>query len=304
MEYCHPGRECINIIAKESVKDFVDLTNVTHSKPESVRDVWIMIDDISLTVVDKTILTKNEWLTDSHIRAAQYLLQQQHPGISGFQSPTLRYTRTFAVHGNCEFVQCLHVSDNHWITISTVGCPANIVIVYDSFNSSRLSISIKKIVADFLHTNSNYITIKYAKIQFQKGTSDCGLFAVANATAICNGMDPAYLQFDQDTMREHLFERKFLSPFPAEEVERKCAVVRKEKLRIFCECRMIDDGRCMVECNRCKNWYHADCVNISERALCNKRASWYCKSCSKSPYTYERVAQEIKLLKVCHPMRK
>ena len=63
------------------------LQNVTHSKPESVRDVWIMIDDISLTVVDKTILTSNEWLTDSHIRAVQYLLQQ-HPGISGFQSPT------------------------------------------------------------------------------------------------------------------------------------------------------------------------------------------------------------------------
>ena len=84
MEYCHSGRECINIIAKESVKDFVDLTNVTHSKPGSVRDVWIMIDDISLTVVDKTILTTNEWLMDSHIRAAQYLLQQQHPGISGF----------------------------------------------------------------------------------------------------------------------------------------------------------------------------------------------------------------------------
>ena len=90
-----------------------------------------------------------------------------------------------------------------------MGCPADIVIVYDSFNSSRLSISIKKIVADFLHTNSNYITIKYAKIQFQKGTSDCGLFTVANATAICNGMDPAYLQFDQDTMREHL--KKYLS---------------------------------------------------------------------------------------------
>ena len=33
---------------------------------------------------------------------------------------------------------------------------------------------------------------------------DCGLFAIAFATALCNGVDPHGLSLDQGAMREHL----------------------------------------------------------------------------------------------------
>ena len=75
------------------------------------------------------------WLDDDHISAAQDLLQQQHPNVSGLQSSTLQYTRTF----DETFVRCLHENRNHWITVSTVGYSTAVVQVYD--NSQHLELS-------------------------------------------------------------------------------------------------------------------------------------------------------------------
>ena len=41
-------------------------------------------------------------------------------------------------------------------------------------------------------------------VQRQSGGSDCGLFAIANATALCGGLDPHLQNFEQSKMREHL----------------------------------------------------------------------------------------------------
>ena len=49
--------------------------------------------------------------------------------------------------------------------------------------------SLKSVIADILHTTN---------VQLQRGGCDCGLLAIANVTAICNGEDPALLQIDQD----------------------------------------------------------------------------------------------------------
>ena len=54
-----------------------------------------------------------------------------------------------------EFVQILNVANSHWVTISTIGCKAGTVNVYDSGGKRR------------------------------KKRSDCGLFAVAFATSLC-----------------------------------------------------------------------------------------------------------------------
>ena len=41
------------------------------------------------------------------------------------------------------------------------------------------------------------------KIHKQSGVDDCGLFAIANATSVCYGQDPAVMNFDQSLMRLH-----------------------------------------------------------------------------------------------------
>ena len=63
------------------------------------------------------------------------------------------------------------------------------------------------------------ITLKVEKTQFQKGGSDCGLFAIAFATDLCHGNNPASYRYDQDKLRSHLLEclrLKKMTPFPSQ----------------------------------------------------------------------------------------
>ena len=41
-------------------------------------------------------------------------------------------------------------------------------------------------------------------MQEQRGSSDCGLFALAFITSVCCGVDPASQTYSQKEMRKHL----------------------------------------------------------------------------------------------------
>ena len=178
------------------------------------------------------------------------------------------------------FVQCLNLGDNHWITISTLGCTPGTVIVYDSLNL-RLSKSLKNIVADLIHTSNSTIVIKYANMQYQRGGSDCGLFAIATACVVCNGDDPTSLHFEQPLMREHLLkalESKKLSPFPSQHRRVAISQTREEILEVFYVCRMPNDGKTILQCSACQEWYHCNCVRVQKRFL-NPKVPWICGTC-------------------------
>ena len=52
-------------------------------------------------------------------------------------------------------------------------------------------------------------------MQIQKGSQDCGLFAIAIATALLNGLDMSQITFCQYDMKQHLiscFIAKLLMP--------------------------------------------------------------------------------------------
>ena len=87
-----------------------------------------------LLLNDKVDILQGKWLTDNILFSAEQLLHQQFPAISGLQDPYLQRTLTFEVQKNKEFVQCLNMRGNHWITVSSVGCKAGTVRVYDSMN--------------------------------------------------------------------------------------------------------------------------------------------------------------------------
>ena len=98
--------------------------------------LWVINLLYALTYDDqKVVVSPTGWLTDKVIAAAQMLLLQHYPNMLGLQPPTLQEVLGFQVHSR-EFVQIIHVKNNHWCVVSTVGCENEAVNVYDSLYSS------------------------------------------------------------------------------------------------------------------------------------------------------------------------
>ena len=53
-------------------------------------------------------------------------------------------------------------------------------------------------IASIYKCNGKTLSIQKLGVQHQDGTLDCGLFAIAYATEICEGRDPVAALFDQD----------------------------------------------------------------------------------------------------------
>ena len=81
----------------------------------------------SLSNSDKgIILSPSGWLNDSIISAAQKLMLQHFPLMSGMQPPILQHAWGFDVHRG-DFVQILHVHNSHWSVVSDIGCEDGVV---------------------------------------------------------------------------------------------------------------------------------------------------------------------------------
>ena len=96
--------------------------------------------------------------------------------------------------------------------VSTVGCSGNDVNIFDSLFSSVDSKTVKMINVLF-----GNLCITMARYPQQSGMKDCGIFIIATATALANGLNPGNIQFDQRKMRHHLiecFEKSYLETFP------------------------------------------------------------------------------------------
>lgn len=258
------------------------------------------IKGVTLTEHDRSLLVSdNGWLNDNIIHAAENLLQSQFSHVNGLQDPILEKNQSFDIMGERPFVQILHINSNHWITIYSIGGSDPHIKVYDTLHSS-LPAATKKTIADLLHTNQKSFLVEYMNVQEQEGGSDCGLLAVAIATSLCNKESPESLEYEQESLREHLalaFISRELTPFPSKPVARELPSVRNERVKVFCVCRQIKEGKKMVQCDGCKELYHVNCVNVPNHVLRNKTEIWYCQpSCNR--YTYKRVADEVVLMKV------
>ena len=234
---------------------------------------------------DKESLDQGKWLTDNIIDAAQVLLKKIHPHIGGLESVALGQTLAFTVqHG--EFVQILNVSNNHWITISNIGCKSGHINVYDSMGTNCVPPRTKEQVAAILFSNKKKILLKYkqVQVQVQRGASDCGAFAIAFATALCSGKDPTDINFIQHKLRSHLkncLMQNSIIEFP--QMLRKRVKGKKkeatEDYEIHCVCRQPDGGS-MIQCDACNEWFHDACIETNTRVWKNLDSVWLCITCS------------------------
>ena len=121
-------------------------------------------------------------------------------------------------------------------------------------------------------------------LQKQPNLHDCGLFAIANAMAICNGQSPEGLSYNTKVMRKHLagcLEDKVFRHFPASKRSVKQETKRSEVLKVYCTCRLPEGGEGMIACDNCGEWYHESCLNsvIPSEAWTDCNYKWTCELC-------------------------
>ncbi len=120
--------------------------------------------------------SRSLWLDDIIVNHAQQLLRQEFPQQRGLQNTLLSQGCKFSV-SRTNSIQTHHIgSRNHWVTTSSN--KTGDVTLYDSLrHGSDLSNDLKQQIAYMYKTDEPQMTVSIARVQQQKGGSDCGLFS-------------------------------------------------------------------------------------------------------------------------------
>ena len=82
-------------------------------------------------------------------------------------------------------------------------------------------------------------------------------------------------------MREHLalcFDCEEISSFPVTSSSRHVRSGVEEDVELFCHCRLpYDDCVFMVECFKCKGWFHRSCDKVPKKVTA--KTTFTCKKC-------------------------
>ena len=252
----------------------------SSSKDLAGRRTWIEMPLYTLSNDDEAILLSTSgWLNDNLINAAQAVLKHQFQLPVGLQDVSLGRTLAFDIQRS-EFIQILHNGSCHWLLVTNIGAEKDCIFVYDSLYPTVNSTTKRQIAALFA-TPAPRISLQFVDCQVQKGTNDCGLFAIAFATALANGLHPESLSFKQGEMRQHLRTCLItgkMTMFNA--VSRKVGkrIKSTDEIPVFCNCRL-PEMMPMAECSKCKEWYHTDCVFVPQAALDYASVEWFCTFC-------------------------
>ena len=270
---------------ESSTRDVVDLTG-NEILTEDKDYMWIS--DLRLYKNDYEVLHSNQWVNDNIINAAQKLLQRlSNDTIKGWQSPQLCKTQFVPLPPFARFVQILHVSEDHWVTVTNIRPGGTIsndtAFIYDSLLRKGLRMETKKQIASFMRPKAQLLWFELMNIQMQANYTDCGLYAIACATEIVQERDPCKASFVASSMREHLikcFEDREMKAFPKRRERRVGFGGRvRESLntKIYCYCRMpnFDKTMAMVRCDTCRGYFHMKCIGVESIST----KMWFCKDC-------------------------
>ena len=161
-------------------------------------------------------------LPDIHITFAQDLLKCQFENVNGLECTLLQSKDSVLTEETARNkLQIFHDRGDHWIVASNVlNVESGQVAVYDSVYCCLDPITKEAIINKFKVNSGKPPEVKVIKFQKQKGSSDCGVFAIAAITVVAFGQEPSMSKFDQEKMRPHLltcFQNKKMMPFPTVE---------------------------------------------------------------------------------------
>ena len=168
--------------------------------------------------IDTERIIMGEELCDIEINFAQQLLKEQFSELNGlvstlYQDRRLQMTESL-VRNKVQIIHCK--GRRHWIVATTLNCQLGEVRVYDSL-FQYCGKETEHVIANLFQVGSVKLKITVSQSQKQKGGTDCGIFAIAFATALAFGINLSKLQLKQESMRAHLincFNKHRISPFP------------------------------------------------------------------------------------------
>ena len=190
------------------------------------------------------------------------------------------------------FVQIINIRQNHWLTLSNVLCASSHTCVYDSLHTLSVKPNKKQVsypinvdqAACQISRREKSFTMMVENVQQQNLGEDCGLFAIVFAALLCNNQDPAKAVINQNIMRQELLHglqdmdiTRFVNKVTKIDESKEPTILYQWTCKVYCICHMPDDGSKMVQCSKCKTWYHQECV----RGECT-RNDWLCRNCQYS----------------------
>jgi Ulp1 protease family, C-terminal catalytic domain len=200
---------------------------VKRDEPDDSADRAVMLQ------YDESVLRHGP-LTDRHIDFANGILS--NGSVQGFNTPLLAQTSDgFPAASIDKPVVQIHHFSQHWVTSYR---PSNdeTVFVFDSmlrYNGGKpvTSPELVKQLSQIYGRNRSHFDVTFPSVTQQKnGGVDCGVFAIAYAVDVCEGLDPGQRLYDYSQLRRHVvscFRKQQLSPFPGRDTQRPAARVMK-----------------------------------------------------------------------------
>ena len=240
------------------------------------------------------IINNNEMLTDESINLAQQYIKSDFPNVGGlFDTSLLKWNMQDVIPSHNQYIQIVNLGNLHWICVASFvnGLDTHKVdnqhhFIYDSLPGSTLSDEIKSTMSAFSFCEEDMLVLEVQPVQKQNNGVDCGVFAIAFATALANGKDPTTLSFDVPKMRDHLvncLKQKKMKLFPT--VDRRVQKCKKQKyyVSIYCHCRLpyFPSKDKMAQCDHCKKWYHYKCEGLKKSKRFSTSEDYICKQCMK-----------------------
>lgn len=287
------GKEASNV---DSEISFVKKVSPKKRNPGTLQISKKVIPTRNLEKLSANIQRRGYWLADEHVDHSQYLLASQHGSMDGFQAACIFEPDDCQHIGtpNGKYVQIMNINNSHWVTISNVeSTESNQLLVYDSLYNRFPAACEKKLyrqIACMLMTDQPTFILKWVDVQKQNNGSDCGLFAIAAATALCEGKSPQRYHWKIEEMRGHLadcIQIGQLSIFPFSSKTRRCNMDLNPMadIRVYCYCRQPRSEKKMIACGDCLQWFHRECCGVSTTNL-TMDTDFVCIKCkNENPYT-------------------
>ncbi|XP_028410162.1 uncharacterized protein LOC114532775 [Dendronephthya gigantea] len=249
---------------------------------------------ITLPKYEARLVQRHEMLTVDSINLAQSILHEMFPHLKGFQTVARGAVQAFLpVSG--DFIQILHDGSLHWVCTANISLTGSkdpaAVNMYDSMNQGFIAKFTKQQLASFMCIQNAEMKIIMKSVQQQTSHVDCGVFAIAFATALALGQDPSKLRYDVPKMRPHLVEclkLKKMSPFPEMKPGSEIVLSKRKfyTVELFCSCRMPyekpkSEADLMAQCGSCKEWFHQRCEKIALEIFKASGMNFLCALCLK-----------------------